>query len=117
MDSGTFRVLLRLEGCAKQLKKKDGGPNSVDDRICTEKLFSLGGTVARAKKPYTGYNARGDTVQFWPAVVSRSSPHLFTPPHFLSKILHCPIQIKAKKRVQHTACVAAVTSQLGTGVR
>src|SRR4029434_4884204 len=41
----------------------------------------------------------GTQVQFWPAVVSRSSPHLFTPPHFLSKILHCPIQIKPKKPI------------------
>src|SRR4029434_224276 len=41
----------------------------------------------------------GTQVRFRPAVVSRSSPHLFTPPHFLSKILHCPIQIKAKKPI------------------
>ena len=41
----------------------------------------------------------GTQVRFRPAVVSRSSPHLFTPPHFLSEILHCPIQIKAKNPI------------------
>src|SRR4029434_1686025 len=41
----------------------------------------------------------GTQVRFRPAVISRSSPHFFTPPHFLSKILHCPIQIKAKKPI------------------
>src|SRR4029434_4168101 len=101
MDSGTFRVLLRLVGCAKQLKKKDGGPNSVDDRICTEKLFSLGGTVARANKPpiYRLQCPRGHTFDSGLLTFFRSSPHLFTPPHFLSKILHCLIQIKAKKPI------------------
>src|SRR4029434_6622306 len=98
MDSGTFRVLLRLVGCAKQLKKKDGGPNSVDDRICTEKLFSLGGTVARAKKPFTGYNARGDTGSI---LACCRFPILSTP---LLRLTSCPkyFTVLSKYRLKST---------------
>ena len=79
--------------------------------VCKQKKYLCGALWREPiSPPFTGYNARGDTGSI-PACCRFL--FLFTPPHFLSKILHCPIQIKAKKTMNES--LKKVSVPLSTG--